>query len=251
MAITIEEVRALNDPQKVYKWRVILPNIGLSGLKNRIGQFAGQIPGINGTPLDNTINSQTEALTNGAKNKADQAAQTFNPSLQVEEVLGLPFFSVDRDPFYEAGRNTHFPSLEDLPTFTIVFYQDASNRIPSYINGWKRKIVNQDGTKNLPSNYKFPITVHLLNGLNQVTYEIQLLGCFPTQTSGYNLTNESENLKLTQEFSVDRVEYGPISDLRGNFKQNQQDKLLRKSRQILNDDANFSFLERPRKTFDF
>lgn len=244
MATKIEEIRGLNDPQRTYKWRVFLPNFTLPSLRSKLDQFSGQLPGLNGKPFSNSsvINSQTEALAGGIKQKLDQAAQFFNPSIQVEEVQGFPFPNIDKEAFYEGGRNTYFPSLEDVPSFSITFYQDASNKIPNYIMQWKRRIVNQDGTKNLPSNYKFPINLQLLNGQNKVTLDVTARGCFPTQTDGYNLNNQSENLKLTQEFSVDRIHYNEIFYVRAAVKQNIEDKLSTKAADILNRESSFTFL---------
>lgn len=246
MATKIEEIRNLNDPQKAYKWRAFLPNFTLPALNSRLQTFAGQIPNITGAKIggvnfDATIASQTEALANGVRNELNQKAQFFNPSIQVEEVQGLPFPGVDREAFYEAGRNTYFPSLEDVGSFSIVFYQDASKQIPDYIMEWKRRIVNEDGTKNLPNSYKMPINVQLLNGKNKVTLDMTMVGCFPIQTSGYNLVNQSENLKLTQEFSVDRVRFNPVFDVPAAFKQDIQDKLSNKVNDFLIDDSNFTF----------
>ena len=244
MSTKIEEVRAINEAQKAYKWNIFLPNLSIANLNSRLNQVFGQVTteSSNGTLFERAIDSQSSALLNGTRNRINQAAQFFNPSMQVEEVQGLPFAGVDREPFYEAGRNTYFPSLEDTSSFSVVFYQDASDKIPSYINEWKRKIVNQDGTKNLPSNYKLPITVQLLNGQNQVTFEIIAVGCFPTLTTGYNLGNQSENLKFTQEFSVDRIDYGPVFDIRGAVKQDLQDRLLSKTAEQIENDSNFNFL---------
>lgn len=233
MGTTIEEVRSLNDPQRAYKWRIYLPNLSLSALNARVDKFAGSLPGISGTPFDDTIASQSQALINGAKNKLNSSLQFFNPSLQVEEVQGLPFNNIEAEEFYEAGRTTYYPGRESTDPVSIVFFQDASGRIPDYLHKWKRLIINEDGTKNPPANYKFPITVQYLNGKNKVSYEVTLQGCFPTITTSQNLNQESENIKFTQEFSVQKALPTPILDLEAALKGDLQDRVLSKTNEEL------------------
>ena len=206
MSLTLEEVRGLGDPQKSYKWRVTMPflsntpagkagnfiNKRFNNIKGSAGNIARKIQPLIGSRIDQT--------------KFNSRLGGFNPSNYVEEVQGLPFPSVDREAFYEAGRNTYFPNLEDIATFSIVFYQDESSKIQDYFFNWKRLIVNQDGTKNYPKDYKHSIRVQYLSGKNKVVFDYRLVGCFPTQTVPHNLINTTDRLTWVQEFSVDRVE---------------------------------------------
>lgn len=238
---TIEDVRNLNDPQKSYNWRIFLPRLGDpninsdnqslgSRFEDRIRTIATEqinqrASGILGGPLE-LIERNQGKFGNSPKDK-------FNPSFQVEEVQGLALPGVDREAFYEAGRNIYFPGLEDQTPFTIVFFQDASDKIPEYIMRWKRKIVAEDGSKGLPYNYKRPIIVHLLNGRKESVLEITLEGCFPTIASGYNLTSSSsDNLKLTQEFTYDRMLLNTLDDIEVDPTKQVARRLFNKTRQI-------------------
>lgn len=232
MSLTIEEIRGLGDPQKSYRWRVVMPIIDKSQApkKSKGRDFLASTPNIRNavSGAANTLKSVT-----GYDLNLDLA---FNISNYAEEVQGLPFPGVDRESIYEGGRQTHFPSTELLAPFTISFYQDESSRVQNYFLYWKGKIVNQDGTKNYPSEYKHTIVVKLLDGLNNVVFDYKLLDCFPTQTAPYTLNNTSGRLVWVQEFSADRVEIEESSassnqsNLQNKLKNTSLDKLQRSAK---------------------
>ena len=211
MPLTIEECRALGDPQKSYKWEVKMPPIGEKSpslLDSGKSLLNRQAP--SGLDAQAVLRAGSSIL-NGNLPLNRAALRTFDPSLYVEEVQGMPFPNVDREDFYEGGRKTYFASIEEVGTVTLVLYQDESGRIPKYMMDWKHLIRNQDGTLNYPTNYKKPIVVHLLNGLNVKVGSWRLVGCFPTNTMPYTLNNASDRVTWVQEFSVDRVEKLDIS----------------------------------------
>ena len=238
----IEEVRGLNDPQKSYKWDVKLPTFGNINLKTspdtfinterqRLFRLAGE-----------EINQRASSVLGGPLEVVQRKPQPFDPSFYIKEVQGLTLPNVEREAFYEGGRETYFPSGESINSFTLVFYQDASKRVPNYIFDWKRKIVHEDGTKGLPAEYKNDITIKLRNGLNVVVYEMILQGCFPTIHAGWNLNSQSENLELTQEFSCDRMIIGSVREFQADPKQQIQDRLKSKTRQVVNAEAGFGLI---------
>ena len=228
----IEEVRSLNDPQRAYKWRISLPSFSFIDPRSALNRLADKIPVFQSPYLNQVVDEQLRSRLD-VLNIPFLSNRSFSPSFQVEEIQGLPFPNCTREEFYEAGKYTYFPSVENIQPFTIVFYQDASNRIPNYILEWKRKVINDDGTKNLPSEYKLPINVQLLNGENKVTLDITLFGCFPLETLGYDLNNESRNIKLTQTFSVDRIKYNPVADIASSFKDAALNRLVNLGKDIL------------------
>lgn len=244
MPRTIEEIRSMNDPQRSYHWEIFLPNLGTP--KPETGTNEGSLKSnfrrLEGLAREE-VNQRASSILGAPLEVFTRPTPNFHPNFQVEEVQGIPFPSVEREAFYEAGRNTYFPSIEDIASFSVVFYHDASGNLPEYIQNWKSKIVNLDGTKNLPGYYKYPINIKLLNGLKQEVLNISLKGCFPTQTSGYNLNQQSENLKLTQEFSVDRVFMEPIKTSDADPKQQIEDRLKQKTRQRVNRESGFNLLD--------
>lgn len=242
---TIEDVRNLNDPQKSYNFRVFLPALNDPNLKaddrtlaERQGQRVTNI-------LTEQINQRASGILGGPLELIDREDpnKRFNPSFQVEEVQGLTLPGVDREAFYEAGRNVYYPGLEDQTPFTIIFHQDASDKIPNYIKKWKRRVVAEDGSKGLPYDYKRSITVQLLNGLKEVVLEMKMEGCFPTISSGYNLaSSNSENLKFGQEFSFDRMVLVSVDDVEVDKAKQVGKRLFNKTRQIVNQEAGVDFL---------
>lgn len=234
MGVTIEEIRGLGGSQKSYKWKVFLPAI-LDPLVNSLDSFVDNRVAQSGSNLAR----KSSSIISGQIDKSKISLRGFNPSIQVEEIQGVPFPGVSAEPFYEAGRSVNFPGLEEIEPFSISFFQDESPNIPIYIMDWKRLIMNEDGTTNLPSNYKKPIRIQLLDGKNRPTFDYQLLGCFPTSTTPLALTNESGRLTFTQEFSVDRVEILP-----GSFQQLARnevtDKLRKTTSEQINQLSNFT-----------
>lgn len=214
MSTTINDIRSLPDPQRSYKWRVTFSSFNHTPLQESESKPFSTTK----AQLDSFVNASTSAgnrLLSGAtsnitgvspriKDHANTKSK-FNPSLLVEEVQGLSLPNIDREAFYEGGRETYFPSLETVTPVTFTFYQDVTGEVIDYIMQWKRKTITENGLKELPKNYKQDIIVELLNGYNEPIYKFTLSGCFPTATSPYTLNNQSENLKLIQEFSIDRI----------------------------------------------
>lgn len=215
--LSLYDVRSLGDPQKAYKWRAVLPFIGDSLVKKGNDALGSAFDQVGGGGSVGFLTNKLQSVASSAltSNKLNSFITGFNPSDYVEEVQGLPFPNVEREPFYEGGRNTYFPGIEDVGSFTIVFYQDESDRIQNYMFKWKALIVNPDGTKNYPSTYKQSINVRLLDNANRTIFSYRLLGCFPTISSPYNLNNTSDRIVWAQEFSVDRVEIVPTDTLAG------------------------------------
>ena len=232
----IEDVRNLNDPQRVYKWRISLPSFSFLDPRSVLDKFADKIPVFDSPFVNQVVDTQVRDRLS-ALNIPILSNRSFSPSFQVEEVQGVPFPNSAREEFYEAGKYTYFPSVETIQPFSIVFYQDASNKIPNYIMEWKRRVINNNGTKNLPSEYKMPINIQLLNGNNKITFDITLFGCFPLETTGYDLSNESKNLKLTQSFSVDRVHYNAVPNIADTLREAALGKLVNLGKGLLGTEA--------------
>lgn len=248
---TIEDVRNLNDPQKAYNWIVFLPNLNDPNISSDNQSLGSRFEDRTRTIVTEQINQRASGILGGPLELIDRnqskhgnsPKDRFNPSFQVEEVQGLALPGVDREAFYEAGRNRYKPGLEDQNPFTIIFHQDASSKIPEYIMKWKRRIVAEDGSKGLPNDYKKTIVVHFLNGRKQSVLKITLEGCFPTISTGYNLaSSSSENVKLGQEFSYDRMLLEPIDDIDVDQTNQVGRRLFNKTREIINKEAGVDFL---------
>lgn len=206
MPLSIDEVRELGDPQRSYKWKVILPEDIPIPKKTSSRQNRGEKDYFK-------IISNTKSIVSGDVNVDTvggvlgvDSFKTHKVSAYVEEVQGLPFNRISSEAFYEGGSNTYFPGMVDIDRVTLVFYQNESSTVPEYIQAWKNLVVLPTGLKNLPSVYKKYITIYLLNGLHGVTFAYKLYGAFPTTTVPYDLDNTSNRIKFTQEFSVDRGE---------------------------------------------
>lgn len=210
MPLTIDEVRNLKDPQRSYKWEVVMPLIALYNETPSTSRNKFSV--ISSLKSISTGNINVNTLAGlGVSGVADQVVRNVNPSVLVEEVQGVPFSRIDSEAFYERGAHIYFPGLVDIDRMTIVFYQDESNAIPAYIDSWKQLIIKKDGTRNLPDLYKQTILIRLLSGLNEPVLAYRLHGVFPTVTTPYNLDNSSQRLNFIQEFSVDSGEYTDLS----------------------------------------
>jgi hypothetical protein len=189
MALTINDVRNLGDPQRSYKWEVIMPTIGLITL-------------VNNNSRKNSYKLTGKSTINGTLD----VDQPRTASIFVEEVEGLPFSKIDSEAFYEGGSNTYFPGIKDIDRVTLFFYQNESSYIPAYLESWKSLVVQPNGLRNFPSEYKHDIVVRLLDGRNNVTVAFRLRGTFPTVTTPLDLNYETGRVRFAQEFSIDSSE---------------------------------------------
>lgn len=100
---------------------------------------------------------------------------------------------------------------QSIKNMNITLYLDVGNLAMYYLEAWKNLMFNQEYEYYYPpQRYKKDIVV-LLYGLGGVSASTIyfLRGCFPIETSAFELaySKDPKRLTVTQTFSVDRVEY--------------------------------------------
>lgn len=124
----------------------------------------------------------------------------------VEEVV-LPFPKLESTPVFRAATNIYYPKFTDIGPVSIKLYEDVQLTAQKYIRMWAGKVVNRDGSYNLPYEYKGKITVYPKDATGKRLAQFNLIGCFPTDTDSYTFTSgQTERHVLNQSFSVDSLE---------------------------------------------
>jgi hypothetical protein len=137
---------------------------------------------------------------------------SFNPSDQgsylVEEIGGLPVTSIQQKQFNEGGGVVYFANTVEIETISITFLVRPSSELFNYFQAWRDLIINEDGSRNYPSQYKQSMLVELLDGNNQAHTSYRLLGVWPMQTQALGPLNygTTDRIRWTQTFSVDSAE---------------------------------------------
>lgn len=124
------------------------------------------------------------------------------------ESFEIPFNNIKADGVFFGGGYNYFPQFHDVSAFNVNFYADSKGRSLKYLLGWKSMVKDfETGLYNLPTEYKRPWVVALLdakgNGICEVTYE----GCWPADTGQLSLdySDGSTRLVLNQNFSTDSM----------------------------------------------
>lgn len=111
---------------------------------------------------------------------------------------------VTSEPSYKAGSNNYNPSISDVEAFSATFFLDEDASTLEDIMNWKALIQNEDGTYNMPLDYKMDVIAMLLNGRGKEVALFRYGGVFPTTTSPLQGDYaSSERMVLEQQFSVD------------------------------------------------
>lgn len=111
---------------------------------------------------------------------------------------------------YRAGRQVKFADVFSVDACTIQLYSDTTGQAFNFCNDWIRSVYRDDDLYQLPSVYKKDIYIFILDITRAVVVDVKLIGCWPTQWAGYNLTSEgSAVLPTSLTLSVDdmRVNY--------------------------------------------
>lgn len=171
----LAKMRMRADPQFSFNWRCYLPTI----------------PG-----------------ENGASSFDESILSVFN--YYVEDVsISLPFFS--SQDYFRNGTRVYYPTYSDTGTINITFYEDGFMNVTRYLEAWKNLIQNRvTGLYNYPSIYKKEIRVEPLSNIGVPGGTFLVKGAFPTQSQPVSFgANSSEVIKVSQEFSVNRILFIP------------------------------------------
>lgn len=126
------------------------------------------------------------------------------------ESIDLPFNNITvSEGVYVGGKFLYFPGTHTISSFSASFYEDRKGTALKWIQDWKNRVKNlQTGAYGLPKAYKRDIVVSMLDQKNNVSMNVRLKDCFPTDTSPMtlNYTDGTGRIVHQQNFSVDDQE---------------------------------------------
>lgn len=133
----------------------------------------------------------------------------FNGDVTYVESVGLPFPSINVKPMFGGATYSYYPGFLEISAFDITFYEDQRARSRQYVQNWQNKIIDPiEKFYYMPIDYKRDIEVELLNNQNQPIMRARLKGCWPTQSSNWDLRYDGNGrITVQQNFSTDGVEY--------------------------------------------
>lgn len=127
------------------------------------------------------------------------------PWENVEEAT-LPYMQVEQSSVYRAGKMYHYAGHYSLGTLTLKLYEDTSGIANDYLDAWRQKVIDfRTGIYGYPVDYKFPITVTVMDCTHRTVFFLQYVGCFPMQTDPLSLGSTLERVVPGTEMSVDDV----------------------------------------------
>lgn len=132
----------------------------------------------------------------------------FGLTAEYVESVAVPKSNYAASPgVFMAGQRMYFAEAMDTATVSIAFYEDVRMTAHAYINAWKARISNPNGTRNPPAYYKAPITLLAMDVKGNVLGRLVMQGCWPQTESNYDATSgNSERVIVTVEFTCDRVD---------------------------------------------
>lgn len=159
------------------------------------------------------------------------------------EGVEMPNETLSNDPIYQNARNVYVAGTVDMDNATLTFYEDINMTATRFLESWYDLIVTHDGYYNTPDKYKRQILIDIMapgsagtkrddnrgstrpvtpssltnktitvNDEHGYDYKpictVMLYGAFPTSRSPFTWqSTTSERQVVTQQFSIDGVEY--------------------------------------------
>lgn len=125
------------------------------------------------------------------------------------ETLGLSFQKIPAKARHGGASNTYFPDFNDVDAVSITFYENKNYETTKWINQWRLKVVNKDGTYGLPIDYKVDAEASFYPiDSDEATLRVAIKQMWPTEQASIDYSNEDSagRVKVTVPFSVDSVE---------------------------------------------
>jgi hypothetical protein len=135
------------------------------------------------------------------------------------ESISLPWPTLDvADPLFGGSTFFHYPGMYRMDNFSMVLYEDEKLTTTIWLQAWMALIRDpKTGAYSLPSAYKKPISLTLVDSEEKEITSIQLNGCWPTQMGNFEFNyTESGRITINVTFSVDSL-YVDTPSLQGKI----------------------------------
>jgi hypothetical protein len=178
-----------------------------------------------GIPAINTVSGTSSAL-DALRSRPDALLSfLWEAELQVKglslsrdyiEEVSVPFPQITSDNgTFRAGIMKFYPVSRAVGQVSIKFYEDIRLTVSNFLNQWRAKIFNRNGTVNMPegaNGYKGTLIVNVKDAKGTVVGTFKLTGLFPLNPDPFALQSaSSERVIVGCEFSVDGFEMNPGS----------------------------------------
>lgn len=213
---TLLQVLATPDAAVTWKWGVMLPgNIPepIEGLGNG-GLGNSEYDPNSGYGALNTLWNSIKNVSNKVSNvvsAVENQVSTAGICLRAESIK-IPFESIQSSTARTQARLRNFPDQINVDSIDITFYEDYNYTTLTYLEKWKRSIVNEYGVFRLPEGddgYARDIYAYLFDTVGLLKGSVKFEGCYPQQISPLDFNSESQAVKISCNFSVNRISWNP------------------------------------------
>lgn len=205
---TIYQILTVPDMAVSWKWGVMMPSDIPEPYKSYQPEQPAQEEG--GSGLWNTIKNVASMVKTAAGEIANQVSVT--GICMRAESINVPLESITSTTTRTQARSRNFPDQINAESVSITFYEDYNYSTLSYLEKWKKSIVNEYGVFRLPSGmngYARNIYAYLFDTVGLPKGTVVFEDCYPEQISPINYNSSSEAIKITCSFAVTRINWIP------------------------------------------
>jgi len=203
---TLAQILTVPDGAVTWKWGVMMPDTipepieGFgeeeeSGFLNKLWGYAKSAAKV----VTKTINAVENQIS------------TAGLCLRAESIK-IPFESINSTTSRTQARLRNFPDQINVESIDITFYEDYNYTALTYLDKWKRSIVNEYGVFRLPGGddgYAKDIYAFLFDTTGILKGIVQFENCYPEQITPINFGSTSDVVKISCSFNVQYIKWLP------------------------------------------
>jgi len=202
---TLLQILTVPDVAVSWKWGVMLP----TNIPEPI-----PVDSSTGNTSGNSIWRKIEETADKISNAVSSVANQVNVAaicLRAESIK-IPFESLTSTLVRTQARLRNFPNEVNVESVDMTFYEDYNYTTLTYLEKWKRSIVNERGVFRLPEGedgYCRDIYAYLFDTVGLLKGAVKFVNCYPEQIQALNLGSSSEAVKISCSFSVQAISWTP------------------------------------------
>lgn len=203
---TLLQILTVPDVAVSWKWGVMLP----TNIPEPIPADSSNTGITSGNSIWRTIEETADKISNVVSNVANQV-NVAAICLRAESIK-IPFESLTSTTVRTQARLRSFPNEINVESVDMTFYEDYNYTTLTYLEKWKRSIVNERGVFRLPEGedgYCRDIYAYLFDTVGLLKGAVKFVNCYPEQIQALNLGSSSEAVKISCSFSVQAISWTP------------------------------------------
>lgn len=119
--------------------------------------------------------------------------------------VDIPLDNIDSEAKFRGGKYYFFPRFSQVSTLNLTFYETHSYYVTSWLDTWRKLVVDENGLFGLPADYMGTAQLVLYDTVGYPRCIITLQGMWPTAPTGLRYNQESRNLEVGHEFRIHSV----------------------------------------------